>query len=155
MTVQNDNNNCKPVADALVDVWHCDNEGNYSEYGGGGMQPADHRNAHFLRGRQKTNAEGNVSFISIYPGWYPGRAPHIHVEIFDKNSQSLLVTQVAFPEDISSEVYKSEHYKRKGQAGTSNKQDGIFRDSLDRNMSKVTGNEAEGYKLSKSIVVKA
>lgn len=152
--VQNQNNNCAPLANAVVDIWHCDAEGNYSEYGGSGMQPTDYTNAHFLRGRQTTDANGNVSFVSIYPGWYRGRAPHIHVEVLDSNKKSLLVTQIAFPEEISKTVYQTEHYN--GDADTTNARDNVFSDSVVQNMANmVTGDNTNGYQLTKAIIVKA
>lgn len=154
LTVQNDSDACKPLADVLVDVWHCDSEGNYSEYGGGGMQPTDYQNVHFLRGRQTTDANGNVSFISIYPGWYQGRATHVHVEVLDANSKSLVITQIAFPENITSEVYRSTHYEKHGQPDTTNQKDDIFRDTLERNMGTVTGSLTSGFILTKAIIVK-
>lgn len=144
--------NNSPLANATVDLWHCDAEGNYSEYGGGGMQQVDYTNAHFLRGRQTTDANGEINFISIYPGWYRGRAPHLHIEIFGSNGNSLLITQVAFPENISNEVYTQNQYK--GQADTSNAGDNVFMDSLSGNMAdSVTGNITDGYKLIKTIRV--
>lgn len=154
LTVQNDSDNCKPLANVLVDVWHCDSEGNYSEYGGGGMQPTDYKNVHFLRGRQTTDAKGNVSFISVYPGWYQGRATHVHVEVLDANAKSLVITQIAFPENITSEVYKSTHYENHGQPDTTNQKDDIFRDTLERNMGTVTGSLTNGFVLTKAIIVK-
>jgi protocatechuate 3,4-dioxygenase beta subunit len=71
-------NACVPLAGAIVDVWHCDAAGAYSDV-------AD-RNANtlgqkFLRGSQVTNADGTVEFTTIYPGWYPGRTVHIHFKI--------------------------------------------------------------------------
>lgn len=152
--IENNNNDCKPLSGVLVDIWHCDAEGNYSEYGGGGMQSVDYTNAHFLRGRQTTDANGNVSFISIYPGWYRGRAPHIHVEVLDTSGKSILVTQIAFPEDTSNTVYATSNYK--GKADTSNASDNVFSDSLAQNMAdSVTGNTTDGYVLTKNIIVKS
>lgn len=152
--VVNSNSNCQPVANALVDIWHCDAKGNYSEYGGSGMQPTDYTNAHFLRGRQTTDASGKVSFVSIYPGWYRGRAPHIHLEVFSASGQSLVVSQIAFPEDISKGVYTTSHYN--GDADTANTRDNVFADSLSLNMADaVTGNNNDGYVLNKVITVKA
>jgi protocatechuate 3,4-dioxygenase beta subunit len=155
LTIQNKNNNCSAAQGLLVDIWHCDNEGNYSEYGGNQQQAADYTGVHFLRGRQTTDANGNVSFISIYPGWYPGRAPHIHVEVLDAGGNSLLVTQIAFPEGISSTVYTSSYYSTHGQANVSNASDGVFYNSLNREMATVTGDVANGYTLTKTIVVAA
>ncbi len=149
-SIQNTNNNCNPLSGALVDVWHCDAQGNYSEYSG--QIDGDFTNEHFLRGRQTTDVNGNASFISIYPGWYPGRAPHIHVEIKNSNGDSLLVTQVAFPEDISNTVYATQGYN--GDFDTANSSDGEFSDSLARNISdSVTGNVTDGYTLTKIIKV--
>ena len=116
------------------------------------MQRVDVTDKHFLRGRQTTDRNGKVSFVSIYPGWYPGRAPHIHVEVLDKNSKSLRVSQIAFPEEVNSTVYAASGYK--GEADTPNDRDGIFRNSLKDNMAdSVTGNITDGYTLSKTLIV--
>lgn len=147
--IQNTNDNCRALSGVSVDVWMCDAKGNYSEYKE--QLDGDFTNEHFLRGRQTTNAEGKVSFVGIYPGWYPGRAPHIHIEV-KRGSASLLVTQIAFPENISKAVYATEGYK--GDFDTPNAVDGEFRDSLDRNMAdSLTGNITEGYTMAKNIKV--
>jgi protocatechuate 3,4-dioxygenase beta subunit len=146
ITVQNKNNSCSPLAGVLVDVWHCDKDGDYSEYGSSAT-------LHFLRGRQTTDANGKVSFLSVYPGWYNGRAPHIHVEVLSSSGSSLLVTQIAFPENVSSVVYASTLYSANGQANTSNASDNIFANSLSSELATVTGNLADGYTLEKIIVV--
>ncbi|MEO2062917.1 MAG: intradiol ring-cleavage dioxygenase [Christiangramia sp.] len=143
--VQDQSNSCEPVANVLVDVWHCDADGNYSEYG-------SYTSEHFLRGRQTTDTNGNASFLSIYPGWYRGRAPHIHLEVLDSNENSLKITQIAFPEDVSDEVYSTSEYN--GTADTSNNQDGIFQDSLQYNMlDSITGNTTDGFTLTKTIII--
>ncbi|UOB18771.1 dioxygenase family protein [Abyssalbus ytuae] len=152
ITVQDLSENCEAASGVYVDIWHCDSDGNYSEYGGTSMQSTDYTDVSFLRGRQLTDVNGQVSFISIYPGWYMGRAPHIHVEILDKNENSLLVTQIAFPENISEDVYVTENYH--GSADTSNNGDNVFSDSLDENMAdSVTGNNTDGYTLNKTIII--
>jgi protocatechuate 3,4-dioxygenase beta subunit len=119
------------------------------------MQRTDLTSAHFLRGRQTTDANGHVSFLSIYPGWYHGRAPHIHIEIFDTAEKSLLVTQVAFPENISNNVYSSPLYAARGEADTPNNRDSVFADSLSEQMATVTGNVKDGFTLSSTIVVRS
>ncbi|MGE6354144.1 protocatechuate 3,4-dioxygenase [Flavobacterium sp. NPDC079362] len=124
-----------------------------SEYGGTSMQPKDYTSVHFLRGRQTTNSKGEVSFISIFPGWYQGRAPHVHIEVLSTNGASLLVTQIAFPETVSSTVYSSENYVAHGQADTSNTRDNVFSDSLSDELATLTGNLTDGYTLSKTITV--
>ncbi len=155
LKIENKKTDCSPLANVLVDVWHCDKDGNYSEYGGTQMQQTDYTSVHFLRGRQTTNANGEVSFISIYPGWYQGRAPHIHVEVLSASGSSLLVTQIAFPETISSQVYSSTSYAAHGQADTSNTSDTVFSDSLSQELAAMTGNLTDGYTLSKTITVNA
>ena len=149
-TVENTNDSCNALEGVLVDIWQCDAKGNYSEYSG--QIEGDFTSEHFLRGRQTTNADGKASFISIYPGWYPGRAPHLHVEVKNSNGASLLITQVAFPEDISNTVYATNGYN--GDFDTSNENDGEFGSSLNRNLAdSVIGNTTDGYTLNKTIKV--
>ncbi|SEJ83014.1 Dioxygenase [Dyadobacter sp. SG02] len=155
ITIQNKNNSCEGLAGALVDIWHCDAAGNYSEYGGTGMQSTNYTSVHFLRGRQTTDANGLVTFTSIYPGWYSGRAPHIHVHIYNASGKSLLVTQIAFPEEISKVVYAQGVYASHGQADTTNARDNVFGDGVSTEMSTVTGSASAGYGLTHAIVVSA
>lgn len=148
--IENTNNNCQPLSGVLVDIWHCDARGNYSEYSG--QIDGNFTNEHFLRGRQTTNNNGIASFISIYPGWYPGRAPHLHLEIKRATGESLLITQTAFPENISNTVYATNGYN--GNFDTSNDQDGEFENSLNRNIAtSVVGNTTDGYTLTETIKV--
>lgn len=147
LTVQDQSNDCQPMQGVFVDLWHCDAEGNYSEYGS-----AEYVSKHFLRGRQTTDSSGKVSFISIFPGWYPGRAPHIHVEVLDANGNSIRVTQIAFPKDVCDTVYATSGYN--GTADTTNTSDNVFANSLTGNMAdSLTGNTTQGYTLLKTIVV--
>ena len=156
ITVQDRNKNCRPLPGALVDIWHCDKDGNYSEYGGSRMQSNNFQNFQFLRGRQKSDTKGQVTFRTIFPGWYRGRAPHIHVEIFDSNLKSLLVTQIAFPTDISDIVYsRATQFYTKGKQDTANEADGVFADSLDSQMANVSGTIDKGFMLSNTIIVSA
>ncbi|MGY5354536.1 dioxygenase family protein [Wenyingzhuangia sp. IMCC45467] len=152
LTVQDQSNNCEPLSGVLVDIWHCDAQGDYSEYGGTGMQNTNYTNNHFLRGRQTTDSNGQASFISIFPGWYNGRAPHIHVEILNSNKSSIRVTQIAFPKNICDTVYATSNYN--GTANTLNERDNVFSDSLDQNMADtLSGNTTDGYTLLKTIIV--
>jgi protocatechuate 3,4-dioxygenase beta subunit len=145
LTVQKKSDNCNPLSEVFVDVWHCDADGNYSEYG-------SLASVNFLRGRQTTDVNGQVSFITIFPGWYPGRAPHIHVEVLNPNESSLRVTQIAFPKDTCDTVHATAVYN--GTADTLNSHDGVFIDSLDGNMAdSITGNVTDGYTLLKTIIV--
>lgn len=151
LKIQDQGVSCSPLSGAEVDIWHCDAEGYYSEYGNHPLQAKDFTKVSFLRGRQTTDSKGEVSFISIFPGWYPGRAPHIHVDIL-KDEKIILSTQIAFPKQNTDEVYASRGYK--GEEDTSNESDGVFRNSLDGNMAdEVVGNLSDGYTLRKVITV--
>ena len=146
-TIQNTNNNCAVLQGVFVDIWQCDAKGNYSEYSE--QLDGNFTSEHFLRGRQTTDSNGNASFISIYPGWYPGRTPHLHVEVKTNSGSSLLITQVSFPENVSNMVYATTEYK--GSADTNNSNDGIVGAA---NLSdSVMGNTTDGYTLKKIIKV--
>lgn len=154
ITINNRSNNCAALAGAIVDIWHCDKDGYYSEYGGTGMQSANFQSVHFLRGRQTTDANGLVTFTSIFPGWYSGRAPHIHVHIYNASGTSLLVTQIAFPTDICNTVYTTAtNYYTRGVQDTSNASDNVFSDSLASELASISGSVASGYTLTHLITV--
>ena len=156
INVVNHNNNCNALAGALVDIWHCDAEGNYSEYGGSGMQSTNYTSVHFLRGRQTTNTNGLVTFTSIFPGWYSGRATHIHVHIYTASGTSLKVTQIAFPEGTGTAVAAVNGYT-KGMSGyTYNKNDNVFSDdTAGIEIATVSGSTTAGFSLSMNIAVNA
>lgn len=156
LTINNVNNNCAALAGAIVDIWHCDKDGNYSEYGGSGMQSTNYTSVHFLRGRQTTDASGVVNFQSIFPGWYSGRAPHIHVHVYDASGNSLIVTQIAFPTDICNTVYTTAtNLYTRGTQDTSNANDNVFSDSLANELASVSGSVAGGYTLTHIVSVAA
>lgn len=152
--IRNVNNACAILKDATVDIWHCDAAGLYSEYGGSGMQSTNLTSVHFLRGRQLSDANGQAAWTSIYPGWYSGRAPHIHVHVYN-GTKSLLVTQIAFPEDVSKAVYAQGVYASHGQADTSNARDNVFSDGVSNELGIVSGSVANGYTLTHTMFVKA
>jgi protocatechuate 3,4-dioxygenase beta subunit len=153
IAVKNTNNSCNALANAIVDIWHCDKDGNYSEYGGGGMQSTDYTNAHFLRGRQTTNTNGEVAFTSIFPGWYNGRATHIHVHIYNASGNSLLITQIAFPEGTNSAVAQVNasvaNGYTKGMSGYT------YNADAGTEVGTVTGTVANGFALTHTINVEA
>lgn len=156
ITIQNKNNSCSALSGAIVDIWHCDKDGYYSEYGGTSLQSVNMTAYHFLRGRQVTSSNGLVTFSSIFPGWYSGRAPHIHVHVYDSTGKSLLVTQIAFPTSVCDTVYTTAtQYYTKGKQDTANTTDNVFSDSLATELATVTGSVAEGYVLTHTIVVSA
>lgn len=147
ISVVNANNNCAAVTDAQVEIWQCDAAGNYSQYGTETAQT-------YLRGIQPTNSNGEVTFTTVYPGWYQGRATHIHVEVV-RNGASVKVTQIAFPESVNSAVYASGVYAARGSNPTSNTGDGIFADSLSSELATVSGDAASGYNATFRVAIAA
>lgn len=134
ISVVNTNSACSAVSGAIVDVWQCDATGNYSQYG-------SERNLTYLRGLQTTDSNGRVTFTTIYPGWYQGRATHIHVEV-TINGRSVKVTQIAFPEDTTAQVYRTGVYASGGQNPTSNARDMVFSDGVTNELITLTGGDA-------------
>ncbi|MBX2894433.1 MAG: intradiol ring-cleavage dioxygenase [Cyclobacteriaceae bacterium] len=151
LTILNKNTSCAPLQGAIVDIWHCDKDGNYSEY-------SSFSSVHFLRGRQVTDSVGKVGFTTIFPGWYNGRATHIHVHIYSPSGTSLLVTQIAFPEGNTSAVAlvnaASAKGYTKGMSGyTYNSNDNVFSDGVSTELASISGSVNDGYTLTHTIVV--
>ncbi|RUZ74458.1 protocatechuate dioxygenase [Mesorhizobium sp. M7A.F.Ca.US.006.01.1.1] len=120
---------CRPLAGARVDIWHCDAQGAYSGYPGqGDGRDVDTSGQTFLRGWQKTDASGIVSFATIYPGWYRGRTTHIHFKVFP-NDSSVMTGQLFFPDSLSGQIFTTvaPYNDRPGKRDTSNAADGIAR----------------------------
>lgn len=156
ITIKAKSTNCAALKGVIVDVWHCDADGNYSEYGGTGMQATNYQNVSFLRGRQTTDTDGLVTFTSIFPGWYGGRAPHIHVHIYDAAGKSLLVTQIAFPKEVCDNVYtNAKTFYTKGLQDTTNERDNVFGDGFANELAGLSGSINDGYTLIHTIVVNA
>ena len=135
--VVNVGNACAPVSGANVEIWHVDAAGNYSQYGTQTTQT-------YLARHPDDQRNGEVTFTTIYPGWYQGRATHIHVEV-TMNGRSVKVTQVAFPEAVNNTVHGTGVYASRGSNPMSNASDGIFADSLSSELITPTGDAASGY----------
>jgi protocatechuate 3,4-dioxygenase beta subunit len=113
---------CTALSGAVVDVWHCDALGVYSDVDSA-------RGQKFLRGYQTTDASGSAKFTTIYPGWYQGRAVHIHFKI-RPTSSSEFTSQLFFDDALSTQVFAQTPYSQKGTQGiTRNAADGIFQQS--------------------------
>ncbi len=119
---------CAPIRDARVDVWHCDAQGVYSGYEGQGPTGTT-RGETFLRGHQPTGADGVAKFLTVYPGWYQGRTPHVHVKVFldEEGTTNVLTCQLFFPDALSEWLFSNApDYVREGQTrDTLNRTDGI------------------------------
>lgn len=156
ITIGNLNNSCAGLAGAIVDIWHCDAEGNYSEYGGTSLQSTNYQSVHFLRGRQTTDANGLVTFTSIFPGWYSGRATHIHVHVYNAAGTSLKVTQIAFPEGAGTGVALVNGYSKGMNGYTYNNADNIFSDDkTGLEIAAVNGSLTPGFDLTFKLNVSA
>jgi hypothetical protein len=118
---------CTPVAGAAVEVWHTDATGDYSAFAdeGGGKDEAE--GTTFLRGTQVAGDDGIVAFASIYPGWYPGRAVHVHLRVH-RDDEIVLTSQVYFDEAYTEEVFASGAYAEFGPPDTTWATDGIAGD---------------------------
>lgn len=138
------NNACTPLAGAMVDVWHCDAAGIYS---GVNDPNANTSGQMWLRGYQLTDEHGLAEFLTIYPGWYSGRAVHIHFKIRTPgpNGQTYdFTSQLFFDEAINATVFGIPPYASRGLANVPNASDGIYRNGGDQLLLTPTTIE-EGY----------
>ncbi len=156
LVIQDLANGGTPFAGVAVYVWHCDREGRYSMYSDG----AEDQN--YLRGVQIADADGRVRFTSIFPACYDGRWPHIHFEVYpDKGSITdaanvLATSQVALPEDVSTQVYAQEGYESSVQnlSQVSLDSDGVFSDDGGASqLGTVTGDVSSGLSVSLAVGV--
>jgi protocatechuate 3,4-dioxygenase beta subunit len=122
---------CAALASATVDAWHCDALGVYSD----ATDPSfgSTKGTKFLRGYQTTDANGLAKFTTIWPGWYQGRAVHVHFKIRTTAANghvSDFTSQLFFDETMNDQVFAQSPYAQKGGAGRlRNEGDGIFQGS--------------------------
>ncbi len=126
-----DASTCKPIRSAVVDIWHADALGVYS----GAV--ASNPGTNFMRGIQKTDSTGLARFQSVYPGWYQGRAVHIHVKVH-LGGTVVHTGQFFFNDAFTDAVYKRSPYNTRGSRDTRNANDSIYRNGGSRSMLKVT-----------------
>ncbi|MDZ4721387.1 MAG: intradiol ring-cleavage dioxygenase [Roseiflexaceae bacterium] len=117
---------CAALEGAEVEIWHCDADGVYSDVVDRGSSTVGQK---FLRGSQMTDANGQATFTTIYPGWYNGRAIHIHFKI-RPTSSSVFTSQLFFDDAFSDQVFTQAPYAGKGQRSTLNSNDGIYKPEL-------------------------
>lgn len=134
---------CAPLSGAIVDVWHCDAAGVYSDVSDGRF---DARGKKFLRGYQQTDVNGVAEFLTIYPGWYEGRAVHIHFKIraaAGARAQEF-TSQIYFDETVSDQVFKQAPYNSKRGRRVTNDADFLFRRG-GKELLLTPAKNAEGY----------
>lgn len=119
-----DNGTCVPLKGAQVDVWHASSQGLYSD-----IQSIGTAGKKYLRGDQMTDGNGTVRFATVYPGWYEGRAIHIHVKVrtFEGSQKTFEWTSQLYSDNsINSQVHTQAPYSNHGPVPMTNEQDGIF-----------------------------
>ena len=124
---------CAPLAGALVHVWQCDAVGIYTGVDDPRNPSADAKD-NALRGIQTSDAQGRLKFTTIYPGWYNGRAVHIHFKIRAQGPAGAYeyTSQLFFPETLNDEVHARQPYAAHGRRDTLNQRDGIYRQAGDQ-----------------------
>jgi len=116
-----DASTCKPVRGASVEIWHCDAAGVYS-----GVEQQQTVGELFLRGVQRTDAKGVATFLTIFPGWYPGRTVHIHTMVH-LGGNVVHTGQLYFTEQVTRAVYAKAPYRRRAAAReTTNANDAVY-----------------------------
>ena len=144
---QADSGACVPMPEVIVDVWHCDAQGVYSGVSG--------NSGDFLRGFQRTDTNGRAVFTTVYPGWYSGRAVHIHFKIRtdpDAAAGFEFTSQLFFPDDFSKSVYATGVYAQKGPQDVLNASDQIYNQSGGQTLLSVA-QDGDGYKATFPIAV--
>ncbi len=150
-----DVNGGSPLAGAAVYIWHCDADGQYSMYSPGVT------GENYLRGVQEADANGVVTFTSVYPACYSGRWPHIHFEVYpsiaDATSASnrLATSQLALTAEASSAVYATDGYPNSTQnlSQVSLATDMVFSDGAELETPTITGSVTDGYTIAMSAAI--
>lgn len=144
INVFNADDSCDAYSGAIVDIWQCSAQGSYSDISTAGNGNTSGET--WLRGLQETDANGQVRFTTIYPGWYQGRTIHIHLKVrtFDGDSTTYnFNTQLFFSESITAQVLGNvSAYSRSQTRGTTNSNDGIFDSDM---IVPLTGDYTDGY----------
>jgi protocatechuate 3,4-dioxygenase beta subunit len=131
--------NCLPMPNVRVNIWHCDKDGNYSGYG-------NQTGLTYLRGYQLADANGEVNFTTIFPGWYNGRIAHIHFQVW-VSSVYAAISQFTYPIAEKNAIYADNaSLYTKGADPLNFNQDGIFADGYQYQLATLTPNvDTGGY----------
>ncbi len=151
-----DATSCRPIPGAVVDIWHANALGVYS-----GVVPlgpnstAPSTSVTFLRGVQNTDSNGIATFRTIYPGWYMGRAVHIHVKVH-LDDQTVHTGQLFFQDSLTSSVFRSASpYRTRGQPGVTDAVDGIYQQAGSSQAILSMKRQGSGYRGTITMGVKA
>lgn len=139
---------CTPLPNSIVEIWHCDAGGLYSgyevssreggmmmfrsqprysdgQYSKGVPESVPQDDGTYLRGAQVADEDGVVQFKTIYPGWYTGRAVHIHAKVH-VDKANILTTQLYFDDAVTDAVHATEPYNARPDRDTRNDRDSIM-----------------------------
>ena len=157
LKIVNANNSCGAAGEFAVYLWHCDREGRYSLYSSGVTDQ------NYLRGVQGADANGDLSFSTIFPGCYDGRMPHVHFEVYRSLAQSssasnrIKTSQFTFPMATLNEVYATSGYisSASNLSRISYATDNIFSDGYSLQLGTMSGNVTDGYVVTLTVAVAA
>jgi len=157
LRIINANNSCGAAGNFAVYLWHCDREGRYSLYSSGVT------GQNYLRGVQEADANGDLTFTTIFPGCYDGRMPHVHFEVYRtlaasaSASNRIKTSQFTFPMATLNEVYATSGYSSSvsNLARTSYAADMVFSDGYSLQLASVSGNVADGYVATLTLAIAA
>jgi protocatechuate 3,4-dioxygenase beta subunit len=155
--IVNANNACAAAGKFAVYLWHCDRDGNYSLYSSGVT------NQNYLRGVQEADANGDITFMTIFPGCYAGRMPHIHFEVYPTLAKAssaanrIKTSQFTFPLATCNEVYATSGYSAsvRNLAQMSFASDNVFSDGYALQLATMSGNASDGYVATLTVAVVA
>jgi len=157
LKIVNANNSCGAAGEFAVYLWHCDRDGRYSLYSSGVTDQ------NYLRGVQGADANGDLSFTTIFPGCYDGRMPHVHFEVYRSVAQStsasnpIKTSQFTFPMATLNEVYATSGYSSSASnlSRISYATDNIFSDGYSLQLGTMSGNVTDGYVVTLTVAVAA
>ena len=182
---------CAPLPQAAFDIWHCDAEGVYSGFTAmgsgfgpgragrplpdgfrrrGGRGPGQRKidATRFLRGVQITDKAGMVEFETLYPGWYQGRAIHIHLKVHlagtaqetYEGGHVCHTGQIFLPEELTERIAKMPPYVGNSKVHrTTQAEDHVFQQqhgagliaSIERPLK--SGKDSDGFMASITMAV--
>lgn len=146
---------CAPLVGAAFYAWHCDKDGNYSMYSNAVV------NENYLRGVQVSDADGVVTFQTVFPGAYLGRWPHVHFEIYPtlakatSSNNAIATSQLALPEATCNAAYATSGYEvsKTNFPQTPLSRDGIFADGWTTQMGTITGDASKGFTSTLTVTI--
>lgn len=144
---------CSVMANVRVNIWHCDKDGVYSGYDTP-QNPGGSADTKWLRGYQMTDANGEVEFITIFPGWYAGRICHIHFQVYVSSTYAA-ISQLSFDIAEKNALYAAHaDIYTKGVDPMSFAQDNVFSDGYAYQVATLSANEEGGYDTYLEVTVK-